>query len=66
MSPHVVGFSLSSSRHFLRNHFGRISVIALFSFFVSAATFTTRAAALERFYISIPGPALSYVPLYYA
>jgi NitT/TauT family transport system substrate-binding protein len=66
MSPHVVGFYLSSSRHFLRIHFGRTSVIALLSFLLFAAIFTTRAAALERFYISIPGPALSYVPLYYA
>ena len=65
MSPHVVGFSLISSRHFLRNHFGRISVRALLSFFLFAALCTTRAAGAERFYISIPGPALSYVPLYY-
>ena len=66
MSPHVVGFYLSSSRPFLRIYFGRISAIALLSFLLFAAIFTTRAAALERFYISIPGPALSYVPLYYA
>lgn len=65
MSPHVVGFSLNSSRHFLSIHFGRISLVMLLSFFLFAAIFTTRAAAVERFYISIPGPALSYVPLYY-
>jgi ABC-type nitrate/sulfonate/bicarbonate transport system substrate-binding protein len=65
MSPHVVGFSLNSSRHFLRIHFGRISLAALLSFLLFAAIFTTRARAVGRFYISIPGPALSYVPLYY-
>ncbi len=66
MSPQVVGFSLNSSRHFLHHHFGRISVIALVYFFLLGTIFTTRSAAAERFYISIPGPALSYVPLYYA
>lgn len=65
MSPRVVGFSLSSTCHFWRNHFARISVIALLSFFLLAAIFTTQAVGAERFYISIPGPALSYVPLYY-
>ena len=65
MSPHVVGFSLSSSRHFLRNHFGRISVIALLFILLFSPIFTTRAVGAERFYISIPGPVLGYVPLYY-
>src|SRR5512147_1464478 len=65
MSPHVVGFSPISSRRFACNHFGRISVRALLCFFLFAALCTTRAAGAERFYISIPGPALSYVPLYY-
>lgn len=27
--------------------------------------FAARAAAADRFYISIPGPTLSYAPLYY-
>ena len=65
MSPHVVGFSLRSCRYFGCNHFSRISVIALLFLLLFAPLFTTRAAGAERFYISIPGPVLGYVPLYY-
>lgn len=39
-----------------------LSVAALAFLFLGAA----RGMAAERFYISIPGPTLSYVPLYYA
>lgn len=66
MSPHVVGFSLRSSRYFVCNHFSRISVMAFLFILLFSPIFTTRAAGAERFYISIPGPALGYVPLDYA
>jgi NitT/TauT family transport system substrate-binding protein len=43
-----------------------VSAILCLSLFYALFTGAGRAEAAERFFISIPGPTLSYVPLYYA
>ena len=44
----------------------RIAAGSLLYFLLLALVIVTKGQAAERFFISIPGPTLSYAPLYYA
>ncbi len=62
MYPSTVSYGISSSAIRLRHRILKraVAFILLFLSFLAV-----RAQGAERFYISIPGPTLSYVPLYY-
>jgi ABC-type nitrate/sulfonate/bicarbonate transport system substrate-binding protein len=44
----------------------RIAAGSLLCFLLLALVIVTKGQAAERFFVSIPGPTLSYAPLYYA
>src|SRR4029077_16542121 len=65
MHPYVVGFSTIASHATIASYFVRIVVRPILYLVLLSLLLATRVEA-ERFFISIPGPVLSYVPLYYA
>jgi NitT/TauT family transport system substrate-binding protein len=66
MHPYVIGFSKISCHRFAAGTFSRIRLSALVYLILFLLALPTSGKAAERFFISIPGPVLSYVPLYYA
>jgi NitT/TauT family transport system substrate-binding protein len=62
MYPPIVSYGMSSSALRLCH---RVLKRAVFFIFLFLSFVAVKAPAAERFYISIPGPTLSYVPLYY-
>ena len=62
MYPPILSYGMSSSALRLCHRVGKLAVAFILLFLPFVAV---KAAAAERFYISIPGPTLSYVPLYY-
>jgi NitT/TauT family transport system substrate-binding protein len=65
MHPSVIAFSGRSSYMFARTYLARLSA-TLALLILSSVAQPNIGKAAERFFISIPGPVLSYVPLYYA
>ena len=64
MHPYIIGFSSMLSYRLRSTDIARLSAgLVLLIFPLVAGPKTGKAA--ERFFISIPGPVLSYVPLYY-
>ena len=66
MHPYVVGFSTIASHATIATYFVRIVARPILYLVLLSLSLATRVEAAERFFISIPGPVLSYVPLYYA
>jgi ABC-type nitrate/sulfonate/bicarbonate transport system substrate-binding protein len=66
MHSKVVGFSKVSSHVRAAACIYRVTLGAFIYLILFSFVFSTNSRAAERFYISIPGPVLSYVPLYYA
>jgi ABC-type nitrate/sulfonate/bicarbonate transport system substrate-binding protein len=64
MNRHAVVFFHSSLRAVLTSQV-RIALRTVLFLVLLALVVATKDAAAERFFISIPGPTLSYVPLYY-
>jgi NitT/TauT family transport system substrate-binding protein len=64
--PPYVGFSMIASRATIATSLARIIVLPILCFVLLSLLPATSIEAAERFFISIPGPTLSYVPLYYA
>ena len=62
MYPSTAACGISSSAVRLRHRVLKRAVASIFLFLTFVAV---KAQGAERFYISIPGPTLSYVPLYY-
>ncbi len=62
MYPSTVSYGMNSSAVRLRHLVLKRTVAVIFLFLSFVAV---KAQGAERFYISIPGPTLSYVPLYY-
>lgn len=66
MRQDIVGFSRRSSCLLAATCLVQIALRALVYFALFSLVLPIRSHAAEPFYISIPGPVLSYVPLYYA
>jgi hypothetical protein len=64
MQSHIVDFFKISSRAFPIARVMRMALTPMLLVLLSLAV-ATKTQAAERFFISIPGPTLSYVPLYY-
>ena len=65
MQPHVVDFFKTSSRAVPTTCLMRIALAPVLYLLLLSVVVATKTEAAERFFISIPGPTLSYVPLYY-
>ena len=65
MHPVVGGFSKFSSCAVAANCLARMAPRSILYLILLSLVWTTRGATAERFFISIPGPTLSYAPLYY-
>ena len=65
MHPHVVGFAKVRSCALVASLLARTALMPILYLVLLSLVWTTRGEAAERFFISIPGPTLSYAPLYF-
>jgi NitT/TauT family transport system substrate-binding protein len=66
MQAHIVGSAKISRCVFSATCLAHLVQRSIFYLLLLSLVLAAKDAAAERFFISIPGPTLSYVPLYYA